>query len=119
MSKITKTYRRAQRIRKKIRRVGHVPRLSIFRSNRFLYAQIIDDIKKNTIVGLSEKKSPVKESSISGEKRIERAKNLGLSLAKQALTKKVKKVVFDKGRYTYHGIVKAFADGAREGGLEF
>ncbi len=103
---------RQSRIRAKIRNVSELPRLSVFRSNEYIYAQIIDDAAHKTIVGISEKKDT------KGTKT-ERAKALGLELAKVAKDKKVSKVVFDKGSYAYHGRVKALAEGAREGGLEF
>lgn len=97
---------------------GERLRLSVFRSNKNLYAQIIDDQKGKTILGLSEQK--INESK-SKEKltRMEKARILGQTLAQRAKIKKVTKVVFDKGSYAYHGRIKALADGAREGGLEF
>lgn len=106
---------RKLRIRAKINGNDKKPRLSVFRSNKFLYAQVIDDIKGQTLIGISEKNLKLKE----GLKRLEKSKELGLLLAKKALDKKIKKVVFDRGSYKYHGRVKAFADGAREGGLDF
>ncbi|MFH1186794.1 MAG: 50S ribosomal protein L18 [Candidatus Levyibacteriota bacterium] len=90
-------------------------RLSVYRSNQYIYAQIINDKKGETIVGISEKELSEKEKI----NKTEKAKKLGAVLAKKALRKKIKTVVFDKGSYIYHGRVKAFAEGAREGGLEF
>ena len=101
------------RIRAKIRKVGKFPRVSIFRSNKNLYAQVIDDTKGITIVSVNSKKEKV------GKLNIETAKNLGKLLAQEAMKKKIKKVVFDRGSYKYHGKVKSFAEGAREGGLNF
>lgn len=106
---------RKLRIRAKINGDDKKPRLSVFRSNKFLYAQVIDDTRGQTLIGVSEKNLKLKE----GLKRLEKSKELGLLLAKKALDKKIKKVVFDRGSYKYHGRVKAFADGAREGGLDF
>lgn len=82
------------------------PRLSVFRSNRYIYGQIINDLKGETLASVNKKDG------------IE-AKALGLLLAERAKKKKITKVVFDRGRYAYHGKVKAFAQGAREGGLIF
>jgi large subunit ribosomal protein L18 len=104
--------KRTTRIRKKIQMVTDRPRLTVFRSNRYCYAQIIDN-KGDTILGLSEKTLGQKAS------RMEKAKTLGLEIAKRALEKKIKQIVFDKGRFAYHGKVKAIAQGAREGGLQF
>lgn len=102
---------RQQRTRKKLGHISMRPRLSVFRSNQHIYAQIIDDASKTTLVGVSEKEK-------TGTKT-ERAKRLGLELASLALSKKIKEVAFDKGSYAYHGRVKALAEGAREGGLQF
>lgn len=79
------------------------PRLSVFRSNKMLYAQIIDDQKGNTLVSEKGKKG----------------KEIGLKIAEKATKKKIKKIVFDKSGYMYHGKIKAIAEGAREGGLDF
>ncbi len=105
--------KREKRIRKKIEHVSNRPRLSVFRSNKYVYAQIVDKFGK-TLLGLTEKSLEKK-----GATRIENAKELGKAIAKIALDKKIKEVVFDKGRFAYHGKVKAVAEGAREGGLQF
>lgn len=110
MNNKNKNVQRQTRIRKKVASVSARPRLSVFRSNRYVYAQVIDKAG-NTIVGLSEKALKVKGTPI------ERAKLVGAEIAKLALAKKVKEVAFDKGRFAYHGRVKAIAEGAREGGL--
>ena len=102
------------RISSKVRGTTDRPRLSIFRSNEYIYAQVIDDTMGKTLVGLSEKSL----GKVPGNKT-ERAKALGMQLAKVAAEKKIKQVVFDKGSYRYHGRVQAVAEGAREGGLEF
>lgn len=88
------------------------PRLSVFRSNKFTYAQIIDDEKGQTLASASDLQA--KEPG-----KLKRAKEVGEILAQKALKKGIKKVVFDRGSYKYHGRVQALAEGAREGGLEF
>jgi|SRR5882724_654219 len=105
---------RQTRIRKTIATVSDRPRLSVFRSNRYCYAQIIA-VDGKTVVGISEK-AVANETKLSS---LESAKQLGVAIAKAALEKKVKTVAFDKGRFAYHGRVKAVAEGAREGGLAF
>jgi large subunit ribosomal protein L18 len=107
-----KRLHRQVRSRKKTALVTTRPRLSVFRSNNYVYAQIID-VQGNTIVGISEK--VVTKGSKAAP--IERAKQVGAEIAKVALAKKIKDVAFDKGRFAYHGRVKAVAEGAREGGL--
>lgn len=104
--------RKQKRVRSKIK-LNKI-RLSVFRSNKYISAQIIDDKKGVTLLSVSEKE-------IKGEKvtKTERAKSLGLLLAKKSKNKKIEKVVFDRGRFKYHGRVKALAEGAREGGLKF
>ncbi|HEX7042929.1 MAG TPA: 50S ribosomal protein L18 [Patescibacteria group bacterium] len=113
-NKIVRASKRQKRIRAKITGSEKMPRLSVHRTNVYIYAQLIDDSKAATLIGVSEKEL----GKTSGTK-IERAKALGTLLAKKAAEKKIKKVVFDKGEFRYHGRVKALADGAREGGLEF
>lgn len=103
------------RTRTKIKGTTNRPRLSVYKSNRFIYAQLINDEAEKTIVGVSEKHLEKKE--LSGKSA--RAKALGVLLAKKAIDKKIKKVVFDRGSYSYHGRISAVAEGAREGGLEF
>jgi len=114
MNKIERKIKRQIRTRAKIKGTADRPRLSVYRSNRFMYAQLIDDEIKKTIVGVSEKH--LKEA-LAG--KIARARALGILLAKKAIDKKVKKVIFDRGSYSYHGRVSGIAQGAREGGLEF
>jgi large subunit ribosomal protein L18 len=111
--------RRKARVRKAIReRAYGRPRLSVFRSSKQIYAQIIDDEKGQTLVAASSIEKPNRESLKTGA-NIEAAKVVGKLLAERAVAKGVKEVVFDRGAYIYHGRVKALADGAREGGLEF
>jgi large subunit ribosomal protein L18 len=108
---------RQKRVRAKIHGDKGKPRLSIFRSNRGIYAQIIDDVKGQTLVSFSDKK--LKGQVLAQKTKTEIAGIVGEELAKLAKTKKLKRVVFDRGGYRYHGRVKALADGARKGGLEF
>lgn len=107
-----KRARRQRRIRAKISGTGLVPRLSVFKSNRYVSAQIIDDTKGFTLAASNSK-------GMNGKTGLEKAKMTGLDLAKKALEKNVKKVVFDRGGYIYTGVVAALAEGAREGGLVF
>lgn len=109
-----KKSRREVRTRSKIQGTKERPRLSVFRSNKYIFAQLIDDEKRSTILAISEKKL----GTTAGTK-FDRSKELGLLIAKEALGKKIKKVIFDKGSYAYKGRVKALAQGAREGGLSF
>lgn len=92
-------------------------RLMVFRSNRHLYVQIIDDVKGKVITGVSSLTSDIAKKKFSNPK--ERAKEIGKLIAQKASQKKIKQVTFDRRKYKYHGIVKELADGAREGGLEF
>lgn len=108
--------KRKVRTRAKIKRRASRPRLSVFRSNRYIYGQIIDDEKGETLVAASDRE--IKKPNLKGTKT-EIARLVGEKLAKKALKKGIKKVVFDRGPYKYHGRVKALAGGAREGGLVF
>jgi large subunit ribosomal protein L18 len=110
--------KRHKRVRKKVKGTSERPRLSVFRSARNMYAQIIDDEKGHTLLGLSTLSSEIKESVKHGG-NIEAAKVLGRMLAQKALEKNIKTVVFDRGGYKFHGRVKALATAAREGGLQF
>ena len=101
------------RIRKKVKGVDQMPRLSVYRSNKAIFAQAIDDQKGVTLLGMSDKSLKLKGT------KVEKAKALGEAFSKAAKAKKILKVVFDRGGYRYHGRVKAFAEGARSGGLEF
>jgi large subunit ribosomal protein L18 len=114
MNKITTKTKRQIRTRSKIKGTADRPRLTVYKSNRFMYAQLIDDEARKTIVGVSEKH--LKETVIG---KIAKAKAVGTLLAKKAIDKKIKKVVFDRGSYSYHGRISGIAQGAREGGLEF
>jgi large subunit ribosomal protein L18 len=100
-------------IRKKISGTTERPRLSVFRSNTGIYAQLIDDVKQVTIAAAS--------SLELGKKTLnqDNAKNVGKKIAEKAKTAGVESIVFDRNGYLYHGNIKAFAEGAREGGLKF
>jgi len=112
---INKKLRRKIRVRSKTQGTQARPRLSVFRSNKFIYVQLINDEKAETVLGVSEKNLG---KAVKGKKS-ERSKELGLFLAKTAIAKKIKAVVFDRGSYAYHGRIKQVAQGAREGGLKF
>ena len=115
LDKKLKRKRRATKTRAKIRQLG-VPRLCVGRTSKHIYAQIIDDMKAVTLVSAS---TLDKEFDLESTGNIEAAKKVGELVAKRALEKGIKKVVFDRGGYLYHGRVKALADAAREAGLEF
>lgn len=100
------------KIRKSLSGTAERPRLAVFRSNRFISAQVIDDVAGKTIVSASDMKSKTKG-------RVERAKAVGAEIASLAKAKKITKVVFDRAGFLYAGRVQAFADAARAGGLEF
>jgi len=107
--------RRHIRVRRKISGTAERPRLCVYRSNTNLYVQIIDDIAGNTLVQASTLDKNVKTKHANKEA----AKELGAIIAKKALDKKIDTVVFDRGGYIYHGVVKELAEAAREGGLVF
>lgn len=108
-----KKIRRHKKIRAKIKGTVEIPRLCVFRSNKHIYVQLINDETSQMILSLSDMKSEKKESKTSS------ALNIGKEIAKKAMALKIKKIVFDRGGFRYHGRVKAVAEGAREGGLEF
>ena len=107
---------RHQRIRNKMFGTSDTPRLCVFRSNKNISAQIIDDTKKITLISAASNDNDLK---IENGGSIEAAKLVGAAIAKKASKAKIKKVVFDRGGYLYHGRVKALAEAARENGLEF
>ena len=109
-------FQNTDELRAKIMGTAQVPRLCVFRSNKGIYAQIIDDEAKTTLCSAStlDKSLKIKNGS-----NIEAAKVVGEAIAKKASKAKITKVVFDRGGYLYHGRVKALADAARENGLEF
>ncbi len=105
--------KRQKRVRVKIHGTKDAPRLTVFRSNKYIFAQVIDDDKGETIVSISE--NELKEKGT----KIEKAKKLGELLAGKLKKHKVSKIIFDRGSYKYHGRIKALAEGAREGGIIF
>lgn len=123
---LTAAQRRNFRTRNKIRRVNidrrgvreTRPRLSVYRSGRQIYAQVIDDLRGVTLAAASTLDAGLKEKLKNGG-TADAAAEVGKLVAERAKKAGVKKVVFDRGRYVYHGRVKALADGAREGGLDF
>ena len=111
--------RRKQRVRNALRRSANGrPRLSVFRSSKHIYAQVIDDQKGETVASASSLEKTLREAGKTGAD-IDAAKAVGKLLAERAVQKGVKEVVFDRGSYLYHGRVKALADAARESGLSF
>ena len=107
--------KRHQRVRGKISGTAERPRLSVFRSENNIYAQIIDDVAGNTLVSASS----VEKGFEGNGGNVEAAKKVGAKVAERALQKGIEEVVFDRGGYIYHGRVQALADGAREAGLKF
>jgi len=107
--------RRHIRVRNKISGTAERPRLCVYRSNSNLYVQIVDDVAGNTLAQASTLDKEVKTKYANKEA----AKEVGALIAKKALDKKIKEVVFDRGGYIYHGVVKELAEAARENGLEF
>ena len=108
--------RRHLRVRKKVAGTAERPRLVVFRSSKHIYAQVVDDAKGVTLLGGSDRSEGVKAE---GSGKTAKSFALGRHIAEQAKAKGITKVVFDRGGYLYHGRVKAVADGARKGGLEF
>ena len=107
---------RHRRIRSRISGTALKPRLSVFRSNRFIYTQLVDDEKGKTLFSADDRKL---SSSKKKAKKTERAGEVGKSLAQKALAKKISQVVFDRGGFRYAGRIKALAEAAREAGLKF
>ncbi|MGD9503053.1 MAG: 50S ribosomal protein L18 [Methyloceanibacter sp.] len=118
-SKLTKTDWRRARVRKALRATGKLrPRLSVFRSAKNIYAQVIDDQRGVTLAAASTLEADFKKAGKKGADK-SAASEIGKLVAERAVKAGVKDVVFDRGSYLYHGRVKALADGAREGGLNF
>ncbi len=116
--KIQRRLRVKRRIRKKIHGTPERPRISVFRSNKHIYAQIIDDEAGHTLVAASTRSKEIADQ-LQGKTKVEQAFLVGKLLAQKALEANITEVVFDRNGYKYHGRVKALADGAREGGLKF
>src|SRR6516165_7070191 len=116
---VDRTKRRQAKVRRKVRRAaGARARLSVFRSSKHIYAQVIDDARGETLASASSLEKEMRAGSNTGAD-IDAAKAVGKLLAERAVKKGVKEVVFDRGGYLYHGRVKALADAARESGLSF
>jgi len=111
-AKITKRTRRHNRIRAKVEGTSECPRLAVYRSNRYLYAQLIDDEKGVTLASADSR-------TAKGTTSRERARAVGTAIAEKAAALKVEAVVFDRGGFLYAGSIKQLAEGAREGGLTF
>ncbi len=110
--------RRHLRVRKNMNGTPERPRLAVFRSITDIYAQVIDDAAGHTLVSASSVDKELREK-VKGKKKAEQAKLVGKAVAERAISKGIKAVLFDRGGYKYIGRVKALADGAREGGLQF
>jgi large subunit ribosomal protein L18 len=106
-------------IAKKVRGTQERPRLAVYRSLNHIYAQIVDDSQAKTLLSTSTLAKDLRDELKEVKDRKALAKKVGMSIAKKAVEQKIKKVVFDRSGYMYHGIIKALAEGAREGGLEF
>jgi len=111
--KVNKRLKNKARIRKKVEGNSARPRLVVFRSGKHMYAQVIDDVAGKTLVSFSTLEGSLKT------KNVDTAKQVGAEIAKRALGKNIKSVVFDRSGYVFHGRIKAVADGAREAGLSF
>ncbi len=111
---------RHKRSRRKAVRFSQVPRLCVFKSSKHMYAQIVDDLKGQTLAAASSLTPTIREMiNQDRKKKVEVAKIVGQHIAELCLSKGIKKIYFDRGGYPYHGRVKSLADGAREVGLEF
>jgi large subunit ribosomal protein L18 len=110
--------RRHIRVRKKVSGTAERPRLTVFRSLSHIYAQVIDDVSRTTLVAASDME-PALKTKVSGKNKSDVATTVGELIAERAKDKGVTKVVFDRGGYPFHGRIKALAEAARSGGLEF
>jgi len=110
---------RHRRVRKKIQGTSAKPRLSVFRSLKHIYAQVIDDTTGTTLIGMSTETPAVRDRLEAGMNRIAQSKLVGQALGEKAKEQGISQIAFDRGGYLYHGRVKALADGVRESGLEF
>jgi large subunit ribosomal protein L18 len=117
LTKLERRTRIKMRIRKKISGTADIPRLAVYRSNKQIYVQIVDDLNKITLVSASSKEKEI--AAKTGIKKTEQAKLVGKLLASKCKEKGIEKAVFDRSGYKYHGRVKSLADAAREGGLKF
>lgn len=110
---------RHRRVRKKIQGTSAKPRLSVFRSLKHIYAQVIDDTTGTTMIAMSTETPAVRDRLEAGMNRIAQSKLVGQALGEKAKEQGILQIAFDRGGYLYHGRVKALADGVRESGLEF
>lgn len=110
--------KRLKRVRQRLTGSADKPRISIYKSNRHIEVQVIDDESGKTLLGLSTRSKTIKDKSLQ-KKSKNSAKELGVLVAENMLSKNIKKAVLDRGPFKYHGILAAFADAAREKGLEF
>ena len=111
---------RHKRVRKKVKGSGSKPRLSVFKSAKHIYAQVIDDSTGTTLAAASTLTPKVKELlGAEGQKKVDASKAVGKHIAELSMSKDIKEVAFDRGGYPYHGRIKALADAAREAGLKF
>ena len=117
LSKLERRSRIRMRIRKKINGTADMPRVAIYRSNKQIYVQLVDDQTHTTLLSASSKEKEV--AAVTGIKKTEQAKLVGKLLAAKCKDKGIENVVFDRSGYKYHGRVKSLADAAREGGLKF
>jgi large subunit ribosomal protein L18 len=111
--------KRHRSLRKRIAGTTERPRLTVFRSTRYIYAQVIDDASQKTLVSATDIEEALKALTGTKVPKKDRAKQVGAAVAKKCLEKGIDKVVFDRAGYKYHGRVSALADGAREAGLKF
>jgi large subunit ribosomal protein L18 len=117
LTKLERRKRIRMRIRKKINGTAEAPRLAVYRSNKQIYVQVVDDLNGLTLLSASSREKEI--TAKAGVKKIEQAKLVGKLLATKCKEKGIEKVVFDRSGYKYHGRVKSLADAAREGGLKF
>jgi len=116
LSKTDRRQRLRFRIRKTVSGTSQRPRLAVFRSNKEIYAQVIDDVSGKTIIAASTRDKDIDASKVN---KMDAAKLVGKAIAEKAIKAGVESITFDRGGYLYHGRIKSLAEGAREGGLKF
>lgn len=117
-TKKTRELKRRRRVRAKVSGTAAIPRLTVHRSIKSMYVQVVDDVNQVTLIGLSTKSKGMVDKLDAKDTKLVQAKKMGMAIAELALEKGIKQVVFDRNRFLYHGRVKALADGAREKGLK-
>jgi len=117
LTKLERRNRIKMRIRKKLHGTAELPRIAVYRSNKQIYVQVVDDLNRITLLSVSSKEKDIAANT--AIKKTEQAKLVGKLLASKCKEKGIEKVVFDRSGYKYHGRVKSLADAAREGGLKF